>query len=123
MARKKTTEGGEVSAPTPTTSKRGGARGPRGIKLALPTDLQKQLDGLPGLYPDLKKADVQARFLDYLWPSLNDAYSGALNDLVNELENDRTAKVNALRGITPLAHEASMAPDESYAPIDDETAQ
>lgn len=118
MAKKKTDGGETVNAPAPTTGKRGGPRGPRGIKLILPSDLQRQLDGLPDLYPSLKKSAAQEAFLAHLWQS--GAFADALNALVNELEDARTAKVNALRGVVP---EISPAPDQDYAALDDETAQ
>jgi len=108
---------GTVTAPAPAPG-RGGPRGPRGIKLALPAGIQKQLDALPRLYPDLKKGLAQERFLALLSPSLDAAFTAAFDQLVNDLEAERTAAINALRGVTqqilPMPDSAEM-----YAALED----
>jgi hypothetical protein len=98
-------------------------RGPRGVKLALPPAIQKQLSDLPDLYPKLKQSDVQGRFMDLLSPSLDSAYQSAFDQLVNDLESERTAKVQALRGIVPPANVAPDYDDPNYVALDDATAQ
>jgi hypothetical protein len=117
MAKKNPAAAGDVKPPTAAAKK---PRGPRGVKLALPAAIQEQLNALPELYPSLKKGLAQDRFLALLSPSLDAAYQSAFDQLVNDLETERTAKVNALRGVTPPVNPET---DPNYVAIDDETAQ
>jgi hypothetical protein len=122
MAKNKPAAAGDVMpgvAKPPKTTAAKKPRGPRGVKLALPTAIQEQLNALPELYPSLKKGLAQDRFLALLSPSLDAAYQSAFDQLVNDLETERTAKVNALRGVT-FNNEVAGDP---YVALDDETAQ
>ena len=102
-------------------------RGPRGIKLALPPGIQGQLNGLPDLYPKLKAANVQGRFMALLSPSLEAAYQSSFDQLVNDLETERTARVQALRNPPEPAINVAPDPDGNpatgYVALDSETAQ
>ncbi len=123
MAKKSSNSGsGQPVALTPQPVKK--PRGPRGIKLALPPTIQKQLNDLPELYPRLKQSDAQGRFMVLLSPSLDSAYQSAFDQLVNDLEAERTARVQALRNLPqPAANVAPDYGDPNYVALDDASAQ
>lgn len=125
MAKKSSAPSSNVSAGAEAAAKPvKKPRGPRGIKLALPTGIQKQLSDLPDLYPKLKPSDVQGRFLALLSPSLDAAYQSSFEQLVSDLEAERTSRLQAIRNLPqPPANGAPDYADEDYRALDDDSAQ
>ena len=98
-------------------------RGPRGIKLVVPPEVEQKLGTLTDLHANLKRTDLQARFLSLAGPRVVVALDSSLVELAELLESERTARVNAVMGIVPLANVTPDYADPNYVALDNETAQ
>ncbi len=122
MAKKNPAATGDVMPPAKTTAKK--PRGPRGIKLVVPPEVEQKLGTLSELHANLKRTDLQTRFLSLAGPRVVVALDSSLVELAELLESERTARVNAVMGIVaPTANVAPDLDDPNYVPLDDETAQ